>query len=61
MKYVVVNSRYGLCCHCEHGIATQDCHIIIPLAVNGGLATAHVGTVHHVVVKQREVVEQLNT
>ena len=57
---VGIDARNGLGCHGEHSVATQDCHVIVPLAVNGGLATAHVGTVHHVVVKQREVVEQFN-
>ena len=42
--------------HDEHRVAREDGRVVVPLAVHGGKAAAHVGTVHQVVVQQRVVV-----
>ena len=54
-----VGLGYVLRGHGEHGVAAEYGHIVVPLAVHGGLAAAHVGFVHHVVVQKGEVVKQL--
>ena len=45
----------------QHRVTAQDGRVGVPAAVHGGLATAHVGIVHHVVVQQGEVVEHLQS
>ena len=42
--------------HHQHGVAAEDGRIVVPYLVDAGLAPAHVGTVHHIVVEQCEVV-----
>jgi len=44
----------------EHGVAGEDGGVLVPFAVDGGLAAADGGTVHEVVVEEGEVVEDFD-
>jgi len=44
----------------HHRIARQDGHILTPLGIDRGLATAQQGVVHDIVVQERKVVEHLD-
>ena len=43
-----------------HCVAREDCRILVPFAVDGGLAAPHRRAVHKVVVEQSEIVECFN-
>ena len=45
----------------QHGVAAEYGCVLIPLAVDSGASTAHVGVVHHIVVEEGEVMEHLKS
>ena len=59
-KMCGIGACHVLTRHCEHSVAREDSHIVVPAHVHGGFSAAHVGFVHHVVVEQGEVVVKFN-
>ena len=45
----------------EHLVTAEDSRIVIPLDMHRRHTSTHVGTIHHIVMQQREVMEHLDS